>query len=352
MEVKKSKMDVVDLASVASIEQISRFNEKFIPEKRLAELEFLKWKYRTPNSDGENITSHFGLMDNDEVIAQIATQPMQMWLDESWQQVNYWGDWFRDPSYKGTGLVVLNHMIARGKSFLAASASQQAYDIYKRKKFELMPIDQRFIHVARPLASILASRHTPRIAARFAQRWFQKPLARIPKPLLEDGFQFAEAKNVDRDLLEGWESDAPPNTIFVRRESWMFSWFLDKFPFQEFKLVVLNQGGRQMGYVLLHIRKSDNGLIGGKIVDLFARGWNQGHLTALFREGARVLVKMGAHIVNYHATHPLFTSLAIGSGFTKTHDQTVIMYGPIAIAMASQKVNLHITYYDQDEAYY
>jgi hypothetical protein len=243
-------------------------------------------------------------------------------------------------------------MIARGQSFLADSASQEAYNIYKRRKFELMAIDQRFVYIARPIASVLATRRSPKIAGRLAQRWFTKPFARIPKSLLEEGFQFAEAENVDRDLLEGWESDAPSDTIFVRRESWMFSWFLDDFPFPEFKLVVLNHGGRQMGYVLLHIRKTDNGLIGGKIVDLFARGWNQDHLTALFREGARVLVKMGAHIVNYHATHPLFTSLAIESGFTKTHDQTVIMYGPIAKAMASQQANLHITYYDQDEAYY
>lgn len=345
-------MEVVDLSSHASIEQIARFNEKFIPEKRLSELEFIKWKYRTPNSDGDNITSHFGIMDNDKIIAQIAMQPMRIWLDGSWQQCNYWGDWFRDPGYKGTGLVVLNHMIARKQSFLAASASQQAYDIYRRKNFELMLIDQRFVFVPRPIAAVLATLGSPRRAARFFLNWSKKPFAQIPKPLLEEGFQFAEAENVDPELLEGWESDAPADTIFVRRETWMFSWLLDKFPFREFKLLVLNFGGKQIGYVLLHIRKADNGLIEGKIVDLFARGWNQDHLAALFREGARVLVKMGAHIVNYHATHPLFTSLAIESRFTKTHDQTVIMYGPIAEAMASQRVNLHITYYDQDEAYY
>ena len=169
---------------------------------------------------------------------------------------------------------------------------------------------------------------------------------------MDDGFQFAEPENVDPGLLEDWESDAPANTIFVRRETWMFSWLLEKFPFREFKLVVLCCGGQQIGYVLLHVRRNDNGLVEGKIVDLFARGWDHRHLTALFREGSRVLVEMGSHIVRYHATHPLFTSLAKDNGFTKTHNQSVILYGPIAKAMASQPVNLHITYYDHDDAYY
>ena len=345
-------MEVVDLSSHASIDQITKFNKKFIPEKRLSEPEFVKWKYRTPNSDGNLITSHYGLMDKDEIVAQISVQPMRVWLDGNWQQCNYWADWFANPDYGAPGLVLLNHITANKPSLLAASASREAHEIYKLWKFLLIPIDRRFVFVPRPIAAVLATLGSPRRAARLFLNWSKNPLAQIPKPLLEEGFQFAEAENVDPELLEGWESDAPADTIFVRRETWMFSWLLDKFPFREFKLLVLNFGGKQIGYVLLHIRKADNGLIEGKIVDLFARGWNQDHLAALFREGARVLVKMGAHIVNYHATHPLFTSLAIESRFTKTHDQTVIMYGPIAEAMASQRVNLHITYYDQDEAYY
>ena len=170
--------------------------------------------------------------------------------------------------------------------------------------------------------------------------------------------QFAKAKSIDPDLLEGWEDDVPVGTIFVRREPWMFSWLLEKFPFPEFKLITLISGnsgtssGNQKGYVLLHQRKQDNGLVEGKIVDLFARGWNKNHLDALFCHGVRTLIQQGAHIIRYHASHPLFTALAVAQGFTKSHDQLVILRGPIAEAMGSGRTNLHITFFDHDEAYY
>ena len=345
-------MDILELSSITSVEQIARFNKKFIPEPRLSDLEFVKWKFRESTSDGDNITFHYGLMDQDEIIAEISVQPMTAWIHGSWQKCSYFGDWFRDPDYKGTGAVLMNHIMSGKHSLLAASASYQAYEIYRRREFLLSPIDQRFVYVARPIAALLNTFRTPRRAAGIFLRWNKNPLARIPKPRLEDGLRFSYSERLDPSLLDGWESDAPADTVFVRRELWMFSWFLEKFPFPEFKLVVLIRGEQQIGYVLLHTRKGTNGLIEGKVVDLFARGWNRNHLEALFREGCRELISSGAHIVKYHASHPLFISLAENSNFTKTRDQRVIMHGPIAEAMASPQANLHITYYDHDEAYY
>jgi len=344
--------EIVDLSSVATTEQIARFNSKFIPEHRLSDEEFLEWKYRTPTSEGAEISLHYGILDRNEIVGEITTQPMRAWINGEWQPCNYFSDWYVDPNYKGTGRYLLNHIISQTSSLLACSASERAYSIYRRQNFSLMPIDQRFIFFSRPIGSFIATRNSPRRAARLLQKWSKRPFARIPKFPLEGDLELSETKSLDPDLLAGWESDLPEETIFVRRETWMFSWLLDKFPFPEFRMMVLSSAGVQVGYVLLHLRKKDNGLIEGKIVDLFARGWKQSHLIALFSEGTRLLIKLGSHIVSYHATHPLFISLAVDSGFTKTHNQSVIMYGSIAEAMGSGQVNLHITYYDQDEAYY
>ena len=344
--------EIVDLSSVTTTEQVARFNRKFIPERRLSDEKFLKWRYRTPNSEGAQISLHYGLLDENEITAEISTQPMRAWINGEWQPCNYWGDWFVDPDYKGNGLYLLNHVISQTSSLLACSGSEVAYNIYRRRKFLLMPIDQRFVYVAKPISAFIATRAAPRRAGSLVLAWLKNPFARIHGPSLDGGLQFTEVKSIDPGLLEGWENDAPSDTIFVRREPWMFSWIMDRFPFPEFRLVALSFGEVQVGYVLLHQRKQDNGLVEGKIVDLFARGWNKDHLDALFRHGVRTLIQQGAQIVTYHASHPLFISLAVDHGFTKSQDQPVIMYGPIAKAMESGQTNLHITFYDHDEAYY
>jgi len=199
---------------------------------------------------------------------------------------------------------------------------------------------------------MLRAANSPRQAASIFLKWLKRPFAGTPKASLEPGFQFSEEKSIDPDLLMGWESDVPEETIFVRREEWLFSWLLNKFPFPEFRSVVLSSNSEQIGYVLLHTRKRENNLVEGKIVDLFARGWNRSHLAALFREGARRLHKLGAHVISYHATHPIFISLAEDNGFTRVRTQSVIAYGPLADVLRSGKSSLHMTYYDQDEAYY
>jgi len=349
---------IVDLQSTVTTEQIARFNTKFIPESRLSDQEFLHWRYRTLNSDGAQISTHYGILDRAEIAAQISTQPMRAWINGKWQPCNYWGDWFVNPNHKGAGLSLLNHVISHTSSLLACAGSKQAYNIYRSKKFTLMSIDQRFVLLARPFSAIIAARATPRNAGRLVQTWLKNPFWRIRSPSMDGQMQFAEAKSIDPYLLEGWENDIPGGAIFVRREPWMFSWFLDKFFIPEFKLITLMSGNagtsswKQEGYVLLHQRKQDNGLVEGKIVDLYARGWNKDHLDALFCHGVRTLIQQGVHIIRYHASHPLFTALAVDQGFTKTCDRRVIMRGPIAEAMGSGRTNLHITFYDHDEAYY
>ncbi|MCH8848773.1 MAG: hypothetical protein IIC32_07365, partial [Chloroflexi bacterium] len=65
-------MEIVNLTKTSTIEQIQSFNERFIPEKRLSDSQFLKWKYRSPSSDGQEITSHIGIVDAEKIVAQIS----------------------------------------------------------------------------------------------------------------------------------------------------------------------------------------------------------------------------------------------------------------------------------------
>jgi hypothetical protein len=344
---------VVILGASTGLERIAKFNRRFVPEQRLSNIDFLAWKYRTQKSDSTNITEHYGILnDENELAGQISVQPMQAWINGQWQQCNYLVDWYRDPAYPGSGVRLLNHIMQRKPSLLATGASDIGLKIFERRKMSLLPIDHRFVYVSRPLVALIRAATTPRRAAGIFLRWSKKPATRAAKVSLEPGYQFSEEKSVDPDLLVGWESDLPPDTIFVRREKWLLSWFLETFPFTEFRLVVLSFKGKQIGYVLLHARKTANNIVEGKIVDLFARGWIHDHLAALFREGMRVLSKQGVHIIKYHATHPVFISLAQDGGFKLVRTQPVVAYGPIADALVSGRHSIHMTYYDQDEAYY
>ena len=345
-------MKVVDLAASATVEQIQSFNQRFNPEPRLSDPQFLNWKYRTPTEDGTQITSHLGIVDGDQIAAQVSVQRMRAWLDGRWQECSYWADWFSNPAYGGAGLLLLNHIIPQNGSLLATSASDLAYAVYQRLKFVLMPIDQRFVFVSRPMEILSAARSNPRRAASLLRRWTKRPLVRVLRPALEAGLEISPVSNVDSSLLDGWELDAPSNTIFVRREDWAFSWLLEKFPYPEFRILALKSSERQIGYVLLHLTRKAGGLKEGKIVDLNARGWNKRHLVSLFRAGAHDLINQGAHVISYHASHPLFTSLARENNFAKVRDQCVIMYGPVAETVGSGNADLHVTYYDHDEAYY
>jgi len=345
-------LKVVDLSTSTSIEQIASFNKKFIFDTRLSDPLFLEWKYRRQSGEGNRITAHYGLLDGTKIIAQISAQRMSAWIDNKWQECDYWGDWFADPEYKGSGFYLLKHVMAQSSSLLACSGSEQAHRIYQRQKFSISPIDNRFVFIARPLNVIFSSLTYPRRAAGLMRRWSKNPFSRVPNPPLTNGYQLAESRELDPNLLTGWELTAPEGTVFVQREPRIFSWILDGFPFPEFRLLVLTSGREQVGYVLIHLRKNSNGLSEGKIVDLFAQGWNKSLLEILFRQGARKLITLGAHIISYHATHPLFISLAVEGGFTKSHNESVILNGPIASAMSSEKSNLHITFYDHDEAYY
>jgi hypothetical protein len=344
---------VVALCPSTALERIAKFNRRFVPEQRLSDVTFLAWKYRTKKPDGSVITEQYGILnDENELAGQISVQPMRVWIKDQWQKCHYWGDWYGDPTYPGTGVRLLNYIMQRKPSLLAVSATELALKIYERRKISLLPIDCRFVYVSRPMTAMIRAATTPKRAAGIFLRWSKKPAVRATKVSLEAGYEFSEEKSIDPDLLDGWESDVPPNTIFVRREGWLFSWFLDTFPFQEFRLVVLSYKGKQIGYILLHARKRANNIVEGKIVDLFARGWVSGHLAALFREGVRVLKKQGVHIINYHATHPEFISLAQVGGFKLVRTQPVLAYGPIAEALVSGKHSIHMTYYDQDESYY
>jgi hypothetical protein len=349
----KAQMEVVDLTSCTSFEQVARFNRRFVPDKRLAELPFLEWKYRLQKPHGGDITQHYGVLnDKNEIVAQISVQPMEAWVGGQWHQCHYWGDWYADPAYRGTGLVVLNYIMKQKPSLLAVSASEVALAIYERKRFLLLLIDYRFVFICRPLTAMLRMATTPKQAASIFLKWSKNPLLRVAQVPLGPSFQFSEDEPIDPRLLVDWESEVPGNTIFVRREEWLFSWLLDRFPFPEFHSVVLSTESQQIGYVLLHTRKREDHLVEGKIVDLFARGWDQTHLAALFRRGVQVLSNLGVHVIHYHATHPMFISLAEDSGFTNTRVQPVIAYGPLADALRSGETSLHMTYYDQDEAYY
>lgn len=349
------RTQVLDLGRSASLEQIARFNGRFVPEKRLSDVAFLAWKYRSQKPDGSAITEHYGILnDENELAAQISVQPMQVWLEGRWQKCHYWMDWYRDPAYRGTGLglVLLNYVMKQKSSLLAVSATELALKIYERRKILLAPIDHRFVYLSRPMAAMLHAATSPKSAGRIFLRWVKKPIARTRIVRLGPGFKFSEEKFIDPALLLGWETDVPSDTIFVRREGWLFSWLLEKFPFQEFKLVVLSYDRQQVGYVLLHLRKSENDILEGKIIDLFARGWIRHHLEALLLEGVRVLSKLRVHIISYHATHPVFISLARNSGFSLVRTQPVLAYGPVAEALRSGQHSIHMTYYDHDEAYY
>ena len=345
--------EVVELNSEAYLEKIQRFNSLFVPERRLSDLQFLRWKYRLEKPGGGEITRHYGILDErGEIAGQISAQPMEVWIGDKWHQCQYWGDWYRDPAHKGLGLKLLRYVLKQKPLLLATGASGLAYSIYGRMKFVLLPIDQRFVLNCRPLAIILHSLSSPRRGAREFSAWLKKPFARVKRPSLAPGYELCQQKSIDSDLLAGWECSTTRNTVFVRREGWVFSWFLDRFPFSEFRLVVLISGGQQTGYVLLHTRKKENGLVEGKIVDLFARGWNWDHLVTLFREGTHRLYESGVHIIRYHATHPTFVALAEANGFRRVGIQSIIAYGPLTEALSNRGMSLHMTYYDHDEAYY
>lgn len=347
------RREVVVLCASTSLERIAKFNQRFVPEQRLSNIDFLAWKYRTQKPDGTNITEHYGILnDENQLAGQISIQPMQAWINSQWQQCNNLIDWYRDPAYPGSGVRLLNYIMQRKPSLLAAGASDIGLRMFERSGFSLLPIDHRFVYVSRPLVAMIRAATTPRRAAGIFLRCSKKPTARAAKVSLEPGYQFSEEKSVDPDLLVGWESDVPPDTIFVRREKWLLSWFLETFPFSEFRLVVLSFEGKQIGYILLKARKMGNGIVEGKIVDLFARGWIHDHLAALFREGMRVLSKQGVHIIKYRATHPVFISLAQDNGFKLVRPQPFLAYGPIADAWVSGQHSIHMTYYDQDEGYY
>lgn len=191
----------------------------------------------------------------------------------------------------------------------------------------------------------------PRAAAKIFLLWRRSCAAAVGKVHLDAEYEFSDGQALDPDLLSDWETDIPSDTIFVRREEWLFSWLLNEFPFPECKLVSLVKDGNQIGYVLLHLRKQSNNLVIGKIVDLYAKGWNRDHLAALFNEGVLSLARQGADIINFHATHPLFISLAQEYGFGLIYTQPVLAHGPVADALASGGHQIHMTYYDQDEAY-
>lgn len=345
--------EIVNLRSQVSLAEIQRFNSVFVSEKRLSDLRFLEWKYRTGKPNGDEITEHYGLLnERGEIAGQISTQPMEVWLGGQWQKCQYWGDWYRDPAYKGLGLKLLRYVLKQKPLLLASGASRLAFLIYERMKFVLLPIDQRFVFNCRPWTTIVRSISSPRRAVREFLTWLEKPFARVKRPSLEPGYELSEQRSIDPDLLVGWESDISRDTVFVRRERWVFSWLLDQFPFPEFRLVVLSLGGQQIGYVLLHVRKREDGLVEGKIVDLFARGWNWDYLVALFREGTHRLCELGVHVIRYHATHPTFVSLAEANGFRRVGIQSIIAYGPLTAVLSSRETSLHMTYYDHDEAYY
>lgn len=345
--------EVLDLRRHVSLEEVARFNSRFVPEKRLSDLRFLQWKYRMEKPNGDEITRHYAMLnEKGEIAGQISVQPMVAWLGERWEECQYWGDWHVDPAHRGIGLELLSHVMEQKSLVLLTGASRLAYTIYERMKFLLLPIDQRFVFNCRPWTTIVRSISSPRRAVREFLTWLEKPFARVKRPSLKPGYELSEQRSIDPDLLVGWESDISRDTVFVRRERWVFSWLLDQFPFPEFRLVVLSLGGQQIGYVLLHVRKREDGLVEGKIVDLFARGWNWDYLVALFREGTHRLCELGVHVIRYHATHPTFVSLAEANGFRRVGIQSIIAYGPLTAVLNSRETSLHMTYYDHDEAYY
>lgn len=345
---------VVNLRSNTSLEEIQRFNSLFIPEKRLSDLRFLEWKYRLEKPDGDEITRHYGVLnERGEIVGQISAQTMEIWLGGQWHDCQYFADWHSDPACKLVGLELLLYVMRQKPLMLATSGSHLTYSICKQMKFRLLPIDYRYMFVCRPLKAFVACAiSSPRLAARHFLTWLNKPFSAVKRPSLEAGFRLVEEKCVDPDLLTDWEKGLARNTVFVKREVRLFSWLLEKFPFSEFRLMILSSRGRPIGYVLLHVRERENGLIEGKIVDLFARDWNGGHLMILFREAAWRLFQSGVHVIHYHASHPTFASLAEGCGFVMVGIQSVIAYGPLAGALSSGETLMHVTYYDHDEAYY
>lgn len=344
--------EIVDLNELTTTRQVADFNARMIPETRLSNVEFLKWKYRTVNRQGNKFVFHYGILADGQIVAQISTQSMTVWMNNKWESCSYWGDWFVDPKYKGLGFYLLNFILSENESLLASSGSDEAYNIYRRRKFHLLPIDSRFVYVVKPLSSVVSTRQSPRKAGSLAKAWLKSSLSHIPRLSLDKGLNFEEANDLHPSLLSNWQDSLPESTIFVRRERWMFDWFLKDFPYPEFKLITLNLGTTQIGYVLMHVRTQENGLVEGKIVDLFSIGWNEKNLLALFTVATRALKDLGVHIISYHATHPIYIALAERLGFTKLHDREVILYGQIAEVMASSQSNLHITFYDHDEAYY
>ena len=74
--IKGFDMDVLDLGTATSVEQIAKFNSRFIPEPRLSDPEFVKWKFRTTCSNGDSITTHYGLMNHGEIVAEMSIQPI------------------------------------------------------------------------------------------------------------------------------------------------------------------------------------------------------------------------------------------------------------------------------------
>lgn len=306
---------------------------------------------KKPN--GDEITEHFGILnEKGEIVGQISVQPMEAWVDGQWQKCQYWGDWYRDPAYQGLGLKLLRYVLKQRHLLLATGASRLAYSIYERMKFVLLPIDHRFVFICQPLMAMVQSLRTSLRSAKILLPCMRQAFSRIRRVSLEPGFQFSEERAIDPSLLKGWNLNIPRGTVFVRRDEWFFSWLLDQFPFPEFRLIVLTFKGQQTGYVLVHFRKRKRGLVEGKIVDLFARGWDRSHLAWLFSEGVYRLAELGVHIISYHATHPTFVSLAEKSGFTRIRIQPVIAYGPLASVLTSRESSLHMTYYDHDEAYY
>ena len=349
-----STTEVVDLNAHANLTTISEFNKKFVPDKRMSDLGFLNWKYKSTKPNGENITSHYGILNtSNELVSQISVQQMRIWMDDHWRTCFYWGDWYNDPAYRGYGLRVLRHIIKRNPSLLAVSGSEKAYSIYERMKFKLNPIDQRFILLVDPTRMIFQSLPNYRKMAKLSLLALKTLGRRPPRSLATNGYHFRIGDQIDPQLLLNWEEDMPYGAVFVRREEWFFDWVVNGFPFNEFTLVTLNNEKRQVGYVLLHQRKYPSGLIDGKIVDIFALEWNWDNLNNLFRKAVSVLIDQGVHSISYHATHHSFQELARLNGFCLSGIQRVITYGAVSeVVVGDMAMPLHMTFYDHDEAYY
>ena len=78
-----STTEVVDLNAHANLTTISEFNKKFVPDKRMSDLGFLNWKYKSTKPNGENITSHYGILNTSNELVVVLTIGLLLRLMES-----------------------------------------------------------------------------------------------------------------------------------------------------------------------------------------------------------------------------------------------------------------------------